>query len=473
MLKRYEGYHNNAALQAARAELLLTEEPGFLESEGLEKTYRFKQHDIAKAVDVASAQKFFDLKLDKFGPYRINYTRNGRFMLIAGQKGHIASIEWQSKKLTCEVHVKETVRDAKWLHIETMFAVAQKKAVYIYDNKGIELHCIKKHAYVNRMEFLPHHFLLATVGNYGVLRYQDTSTGKMVAEHRTRLGRCDAMTQNPWNAILHLGHFNGTVTLWSPTIKDPLVKMLCHKGPVQAVAIDNRGLYMVTTGLDGRMKIWDVRTYKQLHNYSTYTPASNLSISQRGLLAVGFGPNVEVWQNAFSEKQKAPYMKHLIPSCSVHSLQFCPFEDVLGIGHSQGISSILIPGSGEPNYDALETNPYQTKKQRQESEVKSLLEKIQPEFITLDPMDVNKVRQSNDKEEDEAPQDTAFEPKYKKKGRSSSAKMYSRKKGHLEEEKRKKIRKKMADERKQNREEKIESARKTTSALDRFKKKPS
>ena len=38
------------------------------------------QHEIVNNVDVLSAQKFFELKLDKFGPYKLNYTRNGRLV---------------------------------------------------------------------------------------------------------------------------------------------------------------------------------------------------------------------------------------------------------------------------------------------------------------------------------------------------------------------------------------------------------
>lgn len=70
---------------------------------------------------------------------------------------------------------------------------------------------MQDHTDARCLDFLPHHFLLTSVGAAGVLRYQDTSTGTLVAQHRTKLGPCSVMRQNPWNAVMVLGHGNGTV----------------------------------------------------------------------------------------------------------------------------------------------------------------------------------------------------------------------------------------------------------------------
>ena len=267
-LQRINDLAKEAANKAALSEILLPSEAGYLEAEGIEKTQRFSQKQIKQAVDVGSSKKIFTLKLDTFGPYEARYSRNGRHLLLGGRLGHLASCDWMDGKLTCEVHVKETVRDVCYLHNETMFAAAQKKYVYIYDHQGLEVHCLRNHVEVNRMDFLPYHHLLVTVGSTGVLRYADTSTGQGVAEYRTQLGRCDCLRQNPHTAVMLLGHGNGTVTMWSPAVAAPLVKMFCHRGPVQAAAVDAGGNYLATCGLDCQLSVWDLRTYKRLHRGS-------------------------------------------------------------------------------------------------------------------------------------------------------------------------------------------------------------
>uniref|UniRef100_A0A672IT72 WD repeat-containing protein 46 n=1 Tax=Salarias fasciatus TaxID=181472 RepID=A0A672IT72_SALFA len=472
-----------AQKQAARFDLLLPEDAGFLEGDEGEDTCTVSQQDIAEAVDITSATKYFNLKLPQFGPYRVDYSKNGRHLLLGGRRGHVACIDWQSKQLMCEINVMESVNDVKWLHSEAMYAVAQKKWLYIYDSNGIELHCIRKFNDVLRMQFLPYHFLLATASATGFLQYLDVSVGKEVTAICTKTGRLDVMCQNPHNAIIHLGHPNGTVTLWSPNQKEALVKMLCHQGGVRSVAVDKTGTYMVTSGMDKKMKVYDVRSFRPLKSYFLPAGASCLSLSQRGLLSAATADIVQVYRDVWSTPVTKPYMAHRAQG-AVWGLHFCPFEDVLGVGHGQGFSSMLIPGAGEPNFDGLDANPFRSTKQRQEWEVKALLEKVQPELISLDPTELGYVdRATLEQRHQDRVQALGFDPlakekfvpKFKKKGRSTAGAVERRKKKVAHEDQRDVIRKTVEEKVKMEQakkamEKKTAARADQKSALDRFKK---
>ncbi|KAM4570528.1 WD repeat-containing protein 46 [Fundulus diaphanus] len=472
-----------AQKQAARFDLLLPEDAGFLEGDEDEDTCTISQEDIADAVDITSGAKYFNLKLCQFGPYRLDYSRTGRHLLLGGRRGHVACLDWQSKQLMCEINVMESVNDVKWLHTEHMYAVAQKKWLYIYDSNGIELHCIRKFNDVLRMQFLPYHFLLATASATGFLQYLDVSVGKEVAAICTKTGRLDVMCQNPHNAVVHLGHPNGTVTLWSPNQKEALVKMLCHQGGVRSVTVDKTGTYMITSGMDKKMKVFDVRAFKPLRSYFLPAGASCLSLSQRGLLSAATGDVVQVYRDVWSTPVTKPYMAHRVRG-SVWGLHFCPFEDVLGVGHGEGFTSMLVPGAGEPNFDGLDANPYRSAKQRQEWEVKALLEKIQPELITLDPTELGHIDQATFEQKHQVRVDALgfdplakekFVPKFKKKGRSSAGGIERRKKQVAHEDQRDVIRKTVEDRRKMEEERKKIEEKKGAlsskrSALERFRK---
>ncbi len=50
-----------------------------------------------------TARDMFDLSLPDLGPYAIDYTKNGRFLLLGGRKGHLALMDTLRMDVQMEV----------------------------------------------------------------------------------------------------------------------------------------------------------------------------------------------------------------------------------------------------------------------------------------------------------------------------------------------------------------------------------
>ena len=67
-----------AAKAAGDTEVLLPGEAGEIEMERGFQTYKLKQSEIRENVDLNTARNIMNLSLTNFGPYQVNYSRNGR-----------------------------------------------------------------------------------------------------------------------------------------------------------------------------------------------------------------------------------------------------------------------------------------------------------------------------------------------------------------------------------------------------------
>ena len=173
-----------------------------------------------------------------------------------------------------------------------MFAVAQNKYLHIYDNQGLELHCMRDHLEPALLDFLPYHFLLVTGSIRGSLHYLDVSMGKVISEAKTKRGTPTCMRQNRQNAVMLMGHSSGEITMWTPNMgSTPVVRILAHpSAPLTSLSVSRDGNYVASTGKDSKLKIWDIRnTYKCLYDYFTPTPAIASDFSDTGLLGISTG----------------------------------------------------------------------------------------------------------------------------------------------------------------------------------------
>jgi hypothetical protein len=94
-LKETQNLAEEAARAAAKHERwLANEEPGVLEADEGEKTYQYQQRDIVNNVDMNAAKKAFDLDVPGTGRYYVDYSRNGRELLLGSSEGALTMMEW-------------------------------------------------------------------------------------------------------------------------------------------------------------------------------------------------------------------------------------------------------------------------------------------------------------------------------------------------------------------------------------------
>jgi U3 small nucleolar RNA-associated protein 7 len=116
-----------SAIAAANSEILLPQQSGLIEVEKNEKIYHITQKNIKDNIDLNTQKNIFDFQLTKFGPYNINFSRNGRQLLMCGRKGHIATYDCLRTAIGTELQLQEDCYDSCYLHNDTLFAVAQNR----------------------------------------------------------------------------------------------------------------------------------------------------------------------------------------------------------------------------------------------------------------------------------------------------------------------------------------------------------
>ena len=389
-LRRHEAFQRKAPRRLAKINTFFQmESAGVLELEKGEVSNRVTQNDILAAVNIKTKQKKFDLVLDKLGPYKIDFSSNGTHLALAGLRGHFATLNWKKFALTGETQLKDRCTDLKFCVDNSIVALAQRRFVYLYSKEGVEMHVLPKMANMSRLEYLQKHMLLcATSSTYSTMHYMDVSTGAEVSCKVPSVMRSPALClrANPSNGVVSTCDGRGVVKHWSPTVVDPLIQIKAHKGPIFDIVYHHSGRFFLTLGGDHKLKLWDCRTMRTLEEFAVTYSFNCLDVSSSGLVAIGGGTNIQIWRGMFSgTKPSNVYLQHGLGYGNIaEQVKFCPFEDILGVGHSNGFSSVIIPGCGEANPDFYLANPHETERHRKDRVVVNLLDKLQPETITMD-----------------------------------------------------------------------------------------
>jgi U3 small nucleolar RNA-associated protein 7 len=396
-LQRELAHHRSDVTKAARAafrsELLQTTAPGQIDSSA-----QLSQKEILKQIPVAVAARKFDFELPD-GPYTIDITLNGRSILLGGSRGHFASFDWYSGNKFFELHPETEVKAVSFLYDDTLCAMATQRSVYIHDKNGVQIHELLDHVRPVHLAFLRQHWLLVSASETGRLTYTDVTDGKTVAQFKTRKGTATCMCANRHNGIICLGHTNGVASFWSPNSPEPAATVFVHPSAVTAIDVNFAGTKFVTAGCDGSVRVWDIRNFERVYSrLNDQYVATDVAFSATGVLGTARGSRLEFFK---SLDEKRPFLAHNFNSV-IKRLKFVTFDDFAVCGLENGISSVVVPGSGEPNIDSDVANPFATPQLRQEQEVRGLLDKIPWDMITMEEGGAIRVGRPKDQQKERA-----------------------------------------------------------------------
>lgn len=102
--------------QVTDVELLLPTSAGLIEvTDPLERTWRVTQTvlvgDEGIGRDAAAGRRELLLDNGAGGGFKTRWTRNGRYTVLVGRRGHLSSVDWMTGSVHAEIQLKETCRD--------------------------------------------------------------------------------------------------------------------------------------------------------------------------------------------------------------------------------------------------------------------------------------------------------------------------------------------------------------------------
>ena len=195
----------------------------------------------------------------------IKFSRNAKFLLVAGGRGGLSGkavlYNVETGEKVTEVGSAETdaVLTADVSADQTMIAVGTTtRMVRVYATAdGAVLSAIKKHTdWVTAVEFSPDGVLLATADRNGGAFVWEAATAR---EFHTLRGHTAMITEVSWRAdsnLLATGSLDGTVRLWEMENGGQVKNWPAHPPGVEGVRFSMDGR-LASTGRDKLTKLWD------------------------------------------------------------------------------------------------------------------------------------------------------------------------------------------------------------------------